>query len=244
MSVEEGDDGKALIYCHAGCSYDEVCGSLGLGTHLLFEEHPWSAQRVYQANPTKPRFIKISYAGRGGGNRGRMSFHIQHHQFTPTVRLERVKFDDGSKMCKWQTLEGQSWYYSHEGGINLNELPLYREKEIIQGSFMDEIVVLCESESSVDALFNNGIYATTWAGGASQPKLQRLKEVLKDLKVLWIPDNDQAGLKCSDLLERELKPLVREWFKIMGDEGEDAKDLVRRSALTLDSITKLFSQSV
>jgi hypothetical protein len=243
MSLEEGDDGKALIYCHAGCSFEEVCSSLGLSTHLLFEEHPWSAKKVYQANPTKPHFIKVSYAGRGGGNKRRMSFHIQHHQFTPTVRLERVKYEDGSKMCKWQTLEGKSWYYSHEGKIDLDALPLYREKEIIQGSYTDEIVVLCESESSVDALFNNGIYATTWAGGASQPKLHRLKQVLKDMRVLWVPDNDQAGLKCSDLLERALQPHVRQWLSIIGTEGEDAKDLVMRSFLTLDAITALFRQA-
>jgi putative DNA primase/helicase len=243
MSVEEGNDGRALIYCHAGCGYDEVCSALGLDAHLLFEQHPWPAKKVYQANPTKPRFSQISYSGRSGGNKGRLSFHIQHHQFTPSIRLERVKFEDGSKMCKWQTLEGKNWVYSHEGKINLEELPLYREKEVIQGSFMDEIVVLCESESSVDALFKVGIYATTWAGGASQPKLPKLKEVLKDMRVLWIPDNDQAGHKCSELLERELKPVVRRWLKMVGEPGEDARDLVKRSVLTLESITHLFAQS-
>ena len=244
LSLEEGENGRALIYCHAGCTFEEVCSSLGLSAHLLFEKHPWHAQKVYQSNPTKPTFSKVSYVGRSGGSKGRLSFHIQHHQFTSTVRLERVKFEDGSKQCKWQTLEGESWCYSHEGRINLDELPLYREKEIIQGSFMDEIVVLCESESSVDSLFNIGVYATTWAGGASQPKLPRLKEILTDMRVLWVPDNDQAGLKCSNILERELKPLVRQWFTKIGNEGEDAKDLVKRSALTLDSITEIFRQTV
>jgi len=241
MSIEEGNDGRALIYCHAGCTFLEVCNALGLEAHLLFEEHPWSPKKVYQANPIKPTFCKVSHTGHGGSKRGRMGFHIQYHQFTPSVRLERVKFDDGSKQCKWQVLEGNSWYYSHEGKIILEELPLYREKEIIQGSFMDEIVVLCESESSVDALFNIGIFATTWAGGASQPKLSRLKEVLKDLRVLWVPDNDSAGLKCSATMEQELKPVVREWRTLVGDEGEDAKDLVKRSAITLESIGGLFA---
>ena len=242
MSIDEGEDGRALIYCHAGCSFGDVCHALGLDAHLLFEEHSWSAKKVYQTNPIKPNFCKVSYAGHGGSNKGRMSFHIQHHQFTPTVRLERVKFEDGSKMCKWQVLEGETWYYSHEGKINLGELPLYREKEIIQASFMDEIVVLCESESSVDALFKAGIYATTWAGGASQPKLSRLKEVLKDIRVLWVPDNDLAGVKCSGILERDLKPVVRQWMTFVGDEGEDAKDLVRSSALTWESVNQLFAQ--
>jgi putative DNA primase/helicase len=244
MSVEVGDDGRALIYCHAGCDFGEVCNGLGLDAHLLFEEHPWNAKRVYQANPIKPTFSKVSFAGHSGGKKGRMSFHIQHHQFTPSIRLERVKFEDGSKQCKWQVLEGDTWYYSQEGKINLEELPLYREKEVIQGSFMDEIVVLCESESSVDALFNIGIYATTWAGGASQPKLSRLKEVLKDMRVLWVPDNDPAGLKCSATIEQELKPEVRQWQTFIGAEGEDAKDLVKRSALTFESIVSLFAQGL
>jgi len=244
MSVEEGMDGRALIYCHAGCHFGDICEALGLNASLLFEKHPWSARQVYQANPIKPTFSKISFAGHGRRKKGRLSFYIQHHYFTPFVRLERVKFEDGSKMCRWQVLEGKTWYYSHEGKVNLEELPLYREVEVIQGRFMDEIVVLCESESSVDALFNKGIYATTWAGGASQPKISRLKEVLKDMRVLWVPDNDPAGLKCSATIEQELEPIVRQWKVLIGTEGEDAKDLVKRSVLRLDHILSLFKEPV
>lgn len=243
MSLEQGDDGKALVFCHAGCSYEKIMSALGLSTHLLFEEHPWTAKKVYEGNPSKPSFAKVSYAGHGGGNNRRLDFQIYHHQFTPSVRLERVKYEDGSKMCKWQTLEGDTWRYSHDGNVDLNALPLYREVDIIQGGYVDEIVVLCESESSVDALFNKGIYATTWAGGASQPKIHRLVQVLKGMRVLWVPDNDLAGLKCSEVLERELKPHVRAWQVLIGDEGEDAKDLVKRSAITLSSIIELFEQA-
>ena len=243
MSLDQGEDGRALIYCYAGCSFDEICSALGIEPRLLFERHPWSAKKVFQTNPAKPSFSKISLSGHGGGNKRRMDFYYQYHQFTPTIRLERVKYEDGTKSCRWQFLEGNSWYYSRDNKIDLDELPMYRENEVIQGSFLDEIVVLCESESSVDALFNIGIYVTTWAGGASQPKVSRLKSVLGGMRVLWVPDNDPAGLKCSRTLEAELKPVVRQWSTLMGEEGEDARDLVKRSALTLETVTRLFSEA-
>lgn len=27
LSISEGDDGRALVHCHAGCPVDEVCAS-------------------------------------------------------------------------------------------------------------------------------------------------------------------------------------------------------------------------
>jgi hypothetical protein len=36
LSVAEGDDGRALLYCHAGCAIDEVVEALGLSMRDLF----------------------------------------------------------------------------------------------------------------------------------------------------------------------------------------------------------------
>jgi hypothetical protein len=60
--------------------------------------------------------------------------------------------------------------YTHEVSFDLSMLPLYNETEVIRGGFLNEVIVVCESESSVDALTGRGIYATTWAGGASAVK--------------------------------------------------------------------------
>jgi 5S rRNA maturation endonuclease (ribonuclease M5) len=38
LSVSEGDEGKALLYCHAGCSTAEVCEALDLHVADLFSE--------------------------------------------------------------------------------------------------------------------------------------------------------------------------------------------------------------
>jgi len=36
LSVREGDDGRVLLHCHAGCPVDEVVAALGLELHDLF----------------------------------------------------------------------------------------------------------------------------------------------------------------------------------------------------------------
>ena len=117
--------------------------------------------------------------------------------------------------------------------------PLYNETEVIRGGFLDEVIVLCESESSVDAMTGRGIYSTTWAGGANAVKTRRLVEVLKDRRVLWIPDNDRAGLKCSLVIEEALSSEVRRWHVLMGSEDEDARDLLNRDILNLHYLSSL-----
>ncbi len=36
LSIKEGDDGRVLLYCHAGCTIDEVVRALGLTQADLF----------------------------------------------------------------------------------------------------------------------------------------------------------------------------------------------------------------
>jgi hypothetical protein len=36
LSVAEGNDGRALIFCHAGCGFDEIVAALGIRVRDLF----------------------------------------------------------------------------------------------------------------------------------------------------------------------------------------------------------------
>lgn len=38
LAISEGDDGRALVYCHAGCSVDEIVSGLGLQKQDLFAQ--------------------------------------------------------------------------------------------------------------------------------------------------------------------------------------------------------------
>ena len=240
LTLMESKEGTVLLFCHAGCNYSQVVESLGLSMRLLFEPHVLPAKRAYEMNLIKPRFKPIEYRSSGSNRSRREDFFITNHMYSESVRLERIKFESGEKICRWQVFEEGRWVYSNGGTLNLNELPLYNETEVIRGGYVGEAIVVCESESSVDALSSSGIYATTWAGGASSLKVERLRKVLKDQRVLWVPDNDLAGLKCSARMVEEVAPVTAEWRLIMGGPNEDARDMLLRGALTLELIDEIF----
>jgi hypothetical protein len=110
--------------------------------------------------------------------------------------------------------------HPHDG-----KLPLNREGDVCKASVLDEPVLLVESESSVDAL--RGHYATTWAGGAANPKLDRRLDVLRGYPhLIVIPDHDDAGLAClAQLQQAELAPHV-----LLPEPGEDARECTGESA--------------
>jgi hypothetical protein len=49
LSVSEGEDGRLLLHCHAGCELDAITEALGLRPSDLFQERP--------ENPQKPRIV-------------------------------------------------------------------------------------------------------------------------------------------------------------------------------------------
>lgn len=36
LSISEGEDGRALIHCHAGCTFEDVVTALGITVRSLF----------------------------------------------------------------------------------------------------------------------------------------------------------------------------------------------------------------
>jgi hypothetical protein len=62
LSIAEGRDGRALVYCHAGCSVEAVCQSVGLKVSDLF---PACSRRQNRPLPRKTKsFIAASVARR------------------------------------------------------------------------------------------------------------------------------------------------------------------------------------
>jgi hypothetical protein len=135
----------------------------------------------------------------------------------------------GRKDLRWEHRASDGSWQSGLRGTRLEALPLYREADISLGLAAGEPVALVESESSVDALLGAGIYATTWAGGASSPQLERLFDVLGGGNVVLIPDHDDAGLTCADRIERRFRSRGTEVAVVVPrTPGEDAQDLLQR----------------
>jgi len=60
LSIGEGDDGRVLVKCHAGCTVEEIVATLGLGLRDLFPEGPGA-----RYPRTTPATVQQSSPGRG-----------------------------------------------------------------------------------------------------------------------------------------------------------------------------------
>ena len=228
LSLSEGSDGAVLVHCFAGCTVHQVMHALGLDLGRLFEPHVYSPERALGWQLRKPTFAPFRPSGGSGGSkRSGRPITTVHHVYVPdAVRLERSRYAGGGKQCRWEVKTGRDWHYA--AGLDLASLPLYEHRQMLMGASPGEPVVVCESESSVDAMLKAGIYATTWAGGAASPQLHTLKEALAGARVVLIPDNDPPGLKCGEAIANALRG-VCDLATIIPDRGQDARDLLAKS---------------
>jgi hypothetical protein len=221
LVIGRRDDGHgAWLHCHAGCSVTAVLGALGLrSTHL---------QRPPRITPS--RYVHLQGLRRdwpelkhpAGHHESAGYRHEAWHPYGPDHAKQRLRRPDGTKAMRWESRNDRGEWVPGLLGTREADLPLYREDEVRMAAAAGETVVLCESESSCDAL--HGIYATTWAGGAASPPLEALARVLASVDVVIAPDHDEAGLAClARLLE-----VLQEARVLLGRPGEDARDLYVR----------------
>jgi putative DNA primase/helicase len=221
LSVGQGPDGRALVYCHAGCTTRDVMSSLQLPMARLFTpatRSPADYAAMFGLSFEFPAVVRSR-----GGNRGATGYRLEavHEYGSGKWLLNRWRHPGtGKKELVWET---QTERGSIPGllGVPLSDLPLYQEREVRMAIGAQEPVLLVESESSVDTL--RGFFATTWAGGASNPPTDRLARTLAGARVVLIPDNDPPGLACAEKILAALPGAV----VLVPDEGQDAGDLYR-----------------
>jgi hypothetical protein len=171
LSISEGDGGKVLLRCFAGCSLGQILDALGLKTADLFE--------------------------RNGHDHARRNGHRKPSAIWPIkdaageVQAEHVRFDgSGSKkQVLWRLPGAQQWGLD---GRKLSTLPLYRS-EHVEDCPEDVPTIVVEGEKAADALAS--IYPAalgTVTGAESTPGTEAL-EVLRGRRVILWPDHDPSG---------------------------------------------------
>lgn len=220
------DDGRLMIFCHAGCDFRDIVRALRLPYDALNTAPPTPPERHARLYLRGLRFPPPRKAG-ALSERG-LRFECEHPYGAPTAIAWKLRYRHpvtGEKEVRWESLNGDGQRVPGLLGRREAELPLYRQRAALMAIGADEPVTLVESESSVDALERAGIYATTWAGGAGSPPLERLADMLGGYpNLVIVPDNDSAGLKCLGRI-RTVLPIAR---VVTGASGEDARDLLRR----------------
>ncbi|MCP4708058.1 MAG: DUF927 domain-containing protein, partial [Planctomycetes bacterium] len=165
LSIAIGDDGRILLYCHAGCNNEEICTALSIEQKDLF---------VQKSKPYRVHSQIVATYDYVDEN-GNLLFQV--------VREKPKKF--------WQRRpDGNgSWIRNLQGVRRV----LYRLPELLQAD-PNQPVFLVEGEKDADRLITEGLIATTTPMGAGKWR-EEYTEILRDRRVVVLPDNDAAGEK-------------------------------------------------
>lgn len=184
LSIGEGDDGRALLHCFAGCETAAICDAIGLQTGDLFARDD---------RPSRPA-TKV-YAS------GERDFS-DYHDTAGTLVFQVVR--NPGKRFSQRRPDGRGGWITNLDGV---ERCLYHEDEL--ATEPERWVTLCEGGKDSDRLRSLGLLATTVAGGSNAPWTDSYSETLRDRAVTIFADNDPPGLACAYTRAQALQGIAR-----------------------------------
>lgn len=207
LSIGEGDDGKVLLTCHAGCSFDEIRDALGI------DAGDFSGRENGKKSSDSPaRIVKI-YEYRNA--EGRLLYENCRYQ-NKTFRQRRP---DGAGGFVWN-LQG------------VERVPYRLQALAAAGADQGRRIFLAEGEKDADALARLGFIATNsknWQTGFNQH--------IAGAAVVIFCDHDATGRKIADDAARTIRPAaasvrIVDPFAGEPERGQDVSDFIvaRRSA--------------
>jgi len=163
LSIAEGDDGRVLLKCFAGCEVKSIAGAISMTPADLFT----------------PR--------RSPGNRRRRIVSTYDYKdVAGNLLYQVVRF--APKGFKQRRPDGTGGWIWNLDGV---ERVLYRLPDLLAAS-PEEPVYIVEGEKDVDRLRLAGLVATTNPGGAGKWRPE-YNQYFKDRHVVLPPDNDAPG---------------------------------------------------
>lgn len=181
LKIDEGDDGKILLKCWAGCKTEDVVTALGLTMSDLFPTRP---SHTHSIRPKKTRQApKPTYIY--GDTSGKPLFGVIR---TQDKRFFQVRPDGNG-----------DWLYGLDG---IKPVP-YQLPEVTRAVRAGETIYIPEGEKDADNLAALGLAATTNPMGAGKWRDSYSKH-FAGAKVVILPDNDGAGRKHAEHVANSL----------------------------------------
>ena len=192
LTTTQGNDGKTLLKCHAGCSSESVVLAAGLKMADLFSENRLSEERrrMYIESREKRKIEAVyNYVSING-----------EYAYTK-IRLE------GKKML-FGMLNDERFEYGLKGRSKKEFNAIFgsipRIKEAIE---RNEPIFIPEGEKDVNTLIKKG-YAAFSCGGANDWN-KNVSELCNGAEVIILADNDDPGKKLAATIEKDLKGISK-----------------------------------
>lgn len=206
LTVREGEGGKILVKCHAGCSTDAILSAMGLQMTDLFPESSRKASQRPRNSQPKPTPAPAPAQPKQRDTLGELVkiYTYTDEEGKPLFEVCRFEKTEDGKRTKTFRQRHQNpghpkakrdgYVWSIEGVRNV----VYRLPEVLQAIKDGRTVYVVEGEKDADTMADLGFCATTNPGGASKsgsPKwLPDHTKQLTGARVVILPDNDAAGL--------------------------------------------------
>ncbi len=219
LSIGQGEDGRVLLHCHAGCAAEAVLARLGLSARDLF---PAAGGEGSDPRPAVRKILRHQVKDAAGAL---VAVHV------------REDLADGTKRMWWERPDGARGL----GGMHTPTLPLYGSERLAKLR-PDAGVLLVEGEKAAEAVWSMGLPAVGTVTGASGcPGLVAL-EPLRGRRVIFWPDADKPGREHMDRLARALAAGIALEVRLLTwgepSSGDDAADFVARGG-TRDQLIAL-----
>jgi replicative DNA helicase len=134
---------------------------------------------------------------RSGGRKVVANYTYEDEDGQPVHRVERLE----PKRFRQSRPNGRGGWIYNLNGVSL--VP-YRARALRRAMANSSTVVIVEGEKDVDRLVENGLEATTFAGGASAWR-EEYADWFVGADVVIIPDNDPPGAKYAETVASSLR---------------------------------------
>jgi hypothetical protein len=233
LSIAQGDDGKVLVKCHAGCDTAAILAAVGLKPANLFPS---------KAGPTPTRNGKPTPGGRtfARAKDAVAELERRHGKRSNLWTYHDAQAEPVGVIIRWDGPNGKDIrpVARHADGWRIGAMPDPRPLYGLPDLAAACGVVVCEGEKAADAARSLGLVATTSAGGSQAAAKTDWRSLAG--KEIWIfPDNDQPGRKYAETVAGNLAkltpaPVVRivelpglpdrgdivDWIEAHGDAAE------------------------
>lgn len=215
LSISEGNDGRVLLYCHAGCTFDSVANVLGYAAKDLMPDNSDSGNgRLKQMKSSNIYDYK--------DESGRLLYQILKYENPKSFRVRRP---DGNGGSVWS--------------LNGTSRVLYRLPELINSNSQE--VLMTEGEKDCDCAISHGFTAVTNAFGADCWQSD-YNVYLEGKEVVIVQDNDEAGAERTRTLLENLTGVassikIIDFSSILPFKGADLFDYFKEH--TSEDLRKL-----
>ena len=201
LSIAEGDGGRVLVKCHAGCDPEAICAALDL---KLADLMPADVDRI----PTNPGKSAIVSASTPSGSKQRRfatareavdELERRHGRRSKTWTYQNTGGEPVGMIVRWDRPDGKDIrpVARHSDGWAVSGMseprPLYRLPELAEA----KRVYVTEGEKAADSARALGIVATTSPHGSKSARKADWSP-LAGKEVIILPDNDRAGRSYAD----------------------------------------------